>query len=225
MIKFSIMKKIITILTALALMLSIASCRKKDGNNAVSPTAAPSVTTSDNMAGDSKGEVKVGYKVVGEDLIFTINCKVPLETDAWVGICSKGSFLYENDADEAEFSYGYYEERETNSDEYVFKVSFSDLDDGEYTIVFCNSDNSGYVIASWGLKISGSKASIDFSGFKVNAKPADINETESPVSPVDDPDDDPESGDAEDTGTDSDDDDDQEDHDDPGGPDEQEEDE
>lgn len=219
------MKRIITIIAAFALTITFASCRKKDGNTSVSGTAAPSVTTSDNMAGDTKGNVKVGYKIEGEELIFSINCKVPLETDAWVGICSKGSFLYENDADEAEFSYAYYEERESDNDVYVFKVSFSDLDDGDYTVVFCNSDNSGYVIASWSLKITGGKASVDLSGLKVNEKPENIKGTESPASPVDDPDDDPESGDAEETGTYSDDDDDQEDHDDPGGPDEQEEDE
>ena len=218
------MKKIITLLTALALAVTFASCRKKDGNAAASGAAGSAVTTSDNKAGDAKGEVKVGYKIEGEELVFNISCKVPLETDAWVGICSKGDFLYEIDADEAEFSYAYYEERESAGDDYIFKVAFSDLDDGDYTVVFCNTDNSGYVIASWGLKITDEKASVDFSGFKVNAKPANIKETESPVSPVDDDDDDPDIYDDGTPGTEAEDDG-QEGQDAPDGPDDQEEDE
>lgn len=176
---------------ALAIAMSFAACAKKTAPADASDASAPAVTTSDNKAGDSKGDVKVEYSIDGEFLVFKIDCKVLIETDAWVGICKKGNYIYEDDADDAEFAYSYYEDRESDSEPYCFKVAYTDLDDGNYSVVFCNTDNTGYVIASWTLVLKNAKPTIDYSDFKVNQKPANINGTESPAATVEDEEDDP----------------------------------
>ena len=96
----------------------------------------------------------------------------------------------EDDADDAEFSYAYFEERDSEEDPYCFKVAFNDMDDGEYTVVLCNTDNSGYVVASWDLTLKSSAPSIDYSNLRVNQKPANLKPPEDPAYQDDDDDDD-----------------------------------
>lgn len=180
-----IMKKTLAILLAFAMTMSLASCKKKepvvtDANGSVITT-----TTGKNKASD----VQIQHSIDGEYLVFKVSGKLQLEIDAWIGICIKGSYVYEDDADDSGISYNYFEERQTETEDYVFKIAYAGIEDGEYTMVLCDTDNAGYVMASWSLVLKGGKPTIDFSNFKINERPAGIDTTENPAYQEDDDDD------------------------------------
>ena len=179
-----IMKKIFTITIALALALSFASCKKAapEESKIISGPVNVSVNeTGASAAGKQSGSIKIDHSFDGDFLIFTVRCDFTLESDAWVGICSKGDYIYEDDADDAEFSYSYYEDRESEDDPYVFKIAINDMDDAEYSVVLCDTDNNGYVIASWNVTLSGGAATVDYSKFKINEKPKVTKPAEEPA--------------------------------------------
>lgn len=178
-----IMKKFFTILTALITALSLASCKKEQAAvNNISGSVSVSVdSTGASAAGNKSGSIKVDHAVDGDFLVFTVRCNFALESDAWVGICSKGDYIYEDDADDAEFSYSYYEDRESDDDPYVFKVAINDMDSAEYSVVLCDTDNNGYVIASWHVTLANGKATVDYTNFKINEKPANMKPAEEPA--------------------------------------------
>lgn len=181
------MKKILALTLILAMTASLAACNK---DTAVSDTTAgTSVTNADGtpkVTSDSKTIAKqIDCRIEGSNLIFTVSSKIALEVDAWIGICEKGSYVFEEDADDAGVNYGYYNERESESEDYVFEVETGGIEDGEYTMVLCNTENAGYVMASWVLTLKGGKPSVDLSGFKLNPKPANIPTPAEPAEPVD----------------------------------------
>ena len=177
------MKKILTITIALATVLSLASCKKAEtGDKDISGSVSVSVDgTGASASGNKSGKIKIDHTVDGDFLVFTVSCDFNLESDAWVGICAKGDYVYEDDADDAEFTYSYYEDRQSEEDPYIFKVAFNDMDDAEYTVVLCDTDNNGYVIASWNVTLSGGKATVDYKNFKINQKPAETKPVEEPA--------------------------------------------
>ncbi|MBP5775307.1 MAG: hypothetical protein J6W36_06385 [Clostridiales bacterium] len=178
------MKKTLTILIALATALSFASCKKAapdESKNISGPVSVSVNGTGASAAGKQSGNIKVDHTVDGDFLVFKVSCNFALESDAWVGICAKGDYLYEDDADDAEFSYSYYEDRQSEDEPYIFKIDFNDMDDATYSVVLCDTDNNGYVIASWHVTLSGGKATVDYSNFKINEKPAVTKPAEEPA--------------------------------------------
>ena len=119
------------------------------------------------------------------DIIFTLSGSIKLETDGWIGICPNGNYVYEDDADNAGLTYDFFEERDSESDPYVFKVAYEGLEDGSYTMVLCDTDNSGYVMASWPLTIKDGKPAVDLSHFSLNPEPAGMPPKQSPAETVD----------------------------------------
>ena len=187
------MKKIITTIVALAMVLSLSGCKKPDpsgdngsgsGNGNGNGVKIGKTAGSDNTAPEGRaGDVKAKIIIETDYLVFKIDSKIPLESDAWTGICPKGSYVYEDDADEAEISYSYCENRQSENDKYIFRVDYNDIEDGEYTIVLCNTDNSGYVVASWNLSIKNGKPEVDKSSVTVYPKPANLKPAEDPANP------------------------------------------
>jgi hypothetical protein len=193
-VRILIMKKaILTSVVALAVALSLAACKKAPSGNSEGPsggTAGPSVTNT-SVSGQTENTAapdQIRYSVEGKYIIFKVSKKISLETDAWIGICLKGDYVYEEDADDNQYTYAFFDDSSSDASDYSFKVSAEDLEDGEYSMVLCNTDNSGYVIASWGLVIKNGTPEVDYSIFKINQKPNNIDGTESPAQTVEDDD-------------------------------------
>lgn len=193
------MKKILSLAIALAITMSFASCAGKapsgNGGTENAGVSGPNGTTA-----DSKEVAKIiNCKEENDYLVFTVSKSLPLTEDSWLGICEKGDYVLEDDADDAGVTYTYSEERETENEDYVFKLTYSGLEDGEYTMVLCDTDNNGYVMASWRLTLKDEKPAVDLSGFKINPRPADLPTPAAPAEPVapDDTDDDFDEGEYE----------------------------
>ncbi len=179
-----VMKKILIAFVALSMTISLAACKKNEPV-ATDANGAPVATAASQGKGQGTGasqpsDVQLEHSVDGEYLVFKLSSKVKLEVDAWIGICNKGNFIHEEDADNEGLTYAYYDARESETEDYIFRVGFADLSDGEYTMVLCDTDNAGYVIASWALTIKDGKPTLDYSGLKINEKPADYK----PVDPA-----------------------------------------
>ena len=194
-VRILIMKKaILTSVVALAVALSLAACKKAPSGSSEGPsggTAGPSVTNT-SVSGQTENTAapdQIRYSVEGKYIIFKVSKKISLETDAWIGICLKGVYVYEEDADDNQYTYAFFDDSRSDASDYSFKVSAEGLEDGEYSMVLCNTDNTGYVIASWGLVIKNGTPEVDYSIFKINQKPKNIGETESPAEPAEDDDD------------------------------------
>ena len=193
-VKILIMKKaILTSVVALAVALSLAACKKAPSGSSESPsggTADPSVTNA-SVSGQTENTAapdQIRYSVEGKYIIFNVSKEISLETDAWIGICLKGDYVYEEDADDNQYTYAFFDDSSSDASDYCFKVSAEDIEDGEYSMVLCNTDNTGYVIASWGLVIKNGTPEVDYSVFKINQKPKNIDGTESPAQTVEDDD-------------------------------------
>ena len=181
------MKKILATALALAMLFPLSSCGKKttdrsnlpgNGNRAVSEKAG--------AADDNAAAAKlISFTIENGDIVFTLSGSLELEADSWIGICPKENYVYEDEADNAGLTYDFFEERDSESDPFVFKVAYEGLEDGEYTMVLCDTDNAGYVMASWPLTIKGGKPEVDLSGFSINPKPAGMPPKENPAETVD----------------------------------------
>ena len=174
--------------------LSLAACKKAPSGSSEGSsggTAGPGGTNA-SVSGQTENKAapdQIRYTVEGKYIIFKVSKKIDLETDAWIGICLKGDYVYEEDADDNQYTYAFFDESNSDASDYYFKVSAEDIEDGEYSMVLCNTDNTGYVVASWGLTIKNGKPEVDYSVFKINQKPKNIGETESPAEPAEDDDD------------------------------------
>ena len=177
------MKKILSLTMVLAMALSFAACGSKapDGNGSV----GNNVSVPAGKAADSKDAKLISYKEEDGELIFTLDKSIPLTEDSWLGICEKGNYVLEDDADDAGIAYSYFEDRDSGNEDYVFKIAYAGFEDGEYTMVLCDTDNKGYVMASWTLTLKNEKPSVDLSGFKISPRPADLPTPAAPAENVD----------------------------------------
>lgn len=185
--------RILTAIFLLAITLSLAACGKassggaEGSSNVTGGQADPNVSVPAQSGTAVPGQIT--YTVDGKHIIFKVSKQISLEIDAWIGICLKGDYVYEEDADDNQFTYSFFDESRSDASDYYFKVSVEDIEDGRYSMVLCNTDNSGYVVASWDVIIKNGKPEVDYSGFKINQKPADIGETQAPAVPAEDDDD------------------------------------
>ena len=193
MLELLIMKKrILTSVIVLAMAFSLAACKKASSGSSEDSTDS-SGSTNVSVSEQTKNTAvpdQIRYAVDGKNIIFKVSKKISLETDAWIGICLKGNYVYEEDADDNQYTYSFFDEEQSDTSDYYFKVSIEDIEDGEYSMVLCSTDNVGYVVASWGLTIRSGKPEVDYSSFKINQQPKDIGETEAPAGHVEDDEDD-----------------------------------
>ncbi|MBO4681939.1 MAG: hypothetical protein J5623_08625 [Clostridiales bacterium] len=184
-------KRLLTSIVLLAMAFSLTSCKKAPSGDSGATGSSGSATGSVSVATENTAVPdQIKFAVDGKYIIFRVSKKISLETDAWIGICLKGDYVYEEDADDNQFTYSFFDEGQSDASDYYFKVSVEDIEDGEYSMVLCSTDNVGYVVASWGLTIRNGKPEVDYSIFKINQKPKDIGETEAPAGHVEDEEDD-----------------------------------
>lgn len=180
-------KKILTLILAMTMTFSMAACKKASSGDAGVSGASGSLAGSGPSATENTAVPdQIRFAVDGKFIVFKVSKKIALETDAWLGVCLKGDYVYEEDADDNQYTYAFFDEGLSDSSDYYFKVSVEDIEDGEYSMVLCDTDNVGYVVASWGLNIRSGKPEVDYSIFKINQKPKDIGEKEPPAGHVDD---------------------------------------
>lgn len=175
------MKKFLVLAVAAAMTLSLAACGKAKPEPAVTNADGTPKAAFENKASSKQ----IGCRIEGTDLIFTVSRSLPLGTDAWIGICEKGDYVLEDDADDAGVTYSYFEERETEDEDYVFKVGTEGLEDALYTMVLCDTENGGYVMASWSMTLKDGKPSADLSDLRFNQKPSNIPAPKEPAEQVD----------------------------------------
>ena len=187
-------KKILTLILALSMAFSMAACKKASSGDAGTQGASGNSGSANGSNASATRNTavpdQIRFAVDGKYIIFKVSKKISLETDAWLGVCLKGDYVYEEDADDNQFTYAFFDEGLSDASDYYFKVSVEDIEDGEYSMVLCDTDNVGYVVASWGLNIRSGKPEVDYSIFKINQKPKDIGETEAPAGHVEDDEDD-----------------------------------
>ena len=186
-VKIVHMKKMLTTLLAVAMAVSLASCTKKQpSQSSISGSGTQAVSGSSGVkAGSNTSSVPVSYTIENGDIIFTVSGTLGLADDSWIGICAKGSYVYEDDADDASVTYSFFEERESENDDFVFKIMYEGVEDGDYTMVLCDTDNEGYVMASWPLSIRNGTPAVDLSGSSLNPKPEGMPPKTDPAESVD----------------------------------------
>ena len=180
------MKKKIIAALMLAMAMSLTACGGRSGDSNGSGKNE-SREEKDDKKEDKKDDKKddsssgkeggtsfcsMGYEADGDDVVFTIRTKAWLCSDAWLGICPDDYYVTESDADSVDeiyaYSENYYDEdgyHDEDMTEYIFVMDseFGSIEKGTYTMVLCNCDGDGDIIAQWAFKYKGDgKFSIDF---------------------------------------------------------------
>lgn len=172
------MKKKIVLLLAATMVLACTACGgKTDGptaeiNNGSANTAptveseattnnADSNTTDSNSAGGGLFTSDLEYALSpGGAVLFMLNTTADMKENAWLGICPKGDYKTEVEADDVDIYYAYPSnywdengERDANNTYYEFEYQRDGwgVENGEYTLVLCDRDDEGEVVAQWNL--------------------------------------------------------------------------
>jgi predicted small lipoprotein YifL len=166
------MKKLIALFLVVVMVLSFAACGKKDTpKDEASQTQATEGSKDTTKADESVADI--GVTVIHKDgkTIFTVDQRLGIKQDAWVGFCpGTEGYVNEADADANQVAYAYTGYDEGN-DTYNFEFdddTISGLGDGDYVVVVCDSDAEGKVILYIPAVIQGSKVTCDFSKAVIN---------------------------------------------------------
>ena len=169
------MKKAVALLIACAISLTLFGCGKKAENKSGNDQAEEETTQAADKDDDesSESDTNVKFSQKGDKTVFTIEADFGLQQDAWLGFCpgTKG-YTKEADADEFDVLYTYYEENSSGKN-YIFQfdtASIDALDDGDYVLVLCDSDdeNVGKVVFYIPAKLDGSKVTLDYDKIVIN---------------------------------------------------------
>ena len=158
------MKKIIPLLLALTMVLSLAACGKKPAETPES--SSESGNTQNQTAGNSGSAPKdaetdktklgeaIAYRVDSEGhIIISVKTSANIKSGSgWIGICPLGVYLTEEAADAADVYYEYFDasyDKEWFDGVYTFVLQDDMIDPATYTMVLCDDDDSGSVIGQW----------------------------------------------------------------------------
>lgn len=173
------MKKLCALVLTAAMLLSFAACAKKDTSKDTKATEAEqsqaAADDKDNGDAGKAADAGVEFAQKGGKIVFTVDSKLALLQDAWLGFCpgTKG-FTKEGDADEVDVLYAYIANGDkADGDNYLFEFEndqIDGLDDGDYVMVLCDSDDEsvGKVLLYIPAKISGSNVTLDYDKIVVN---------------------------------------------------------
>ena len=169
------MKKVVALLMVCALSLALFGCGKATGNKGGDDTTKAAAQPADDGDSTSAGADDVKFSQKGDKTVFTVDSGIALQQDAWLGFCpgTKG-FVKEMDADEFDVLYAYTTEDENNNGgDYIFEFdndSIDALDDGDYILVLCDSDdeNVGKVVLYIPAKLDGAKVTLNYDKLVVN---------------------------------------------------------
>ena len=170
------MKRIITILLSVMLILSLSACGSSEKEPATNTdNNQTAVNTNDASKVDPAFAKVMSTSTDGEYLVVTVSEDAGImDESAWVGLVPAGTYYaLEKDADEADVYYVYAEIREEGKP-YVFRCNFAEVADGEYSLILTSSDNGdvGYVIAQVAVEKKGSDLTFNYEKSTVNSAPA-----------------------------------------------------
>lgn len=168
------MKKIITLIIAVVMAVSLTACGSSDKPS--SQESKPAVSTQETQ---QLNPVEKVFKTAtssrtGAYATITLSADVKLDdTSAWLGLCPAGkTHITEAEADDVDIIWFAYEGRNEN-DPYVFSCDFSEVEDGTYALVVTSSDDEaiGYVVLQLLMTKEGEKLTFDYTDAKLNTAP------------------------------------------------------
>ena len=168
------MKRVIALVMVCAMSFAFWGCGKKDESKSSGATEA--TTHAADQGGKEATDLdNVTFTQKDNMLVFSVNSELLLKQDAWLGFCpGTNSFVKEADADEVDVLYSYIANGDKqDGEDYLFEFgldSIGGLDDGDYVMVLCDSDDEtvGKVLLYIPCKISGTTVNLDFDKIVVN---------------------------------------------------------
>lgn len=167
------MKKKLVLAMTLTMIMACTGCGKtedttvvmsNDANQTAVESSVEAKTEVDNNTGaaDANKAVDIEYaeNAMGS-VLFMLNTTAELHENAWLGICPRGDYKTEVDADDVDIYYAYPsyflgEDGEINpmNTYYEFEYNISDwgVEPGQYTLVLCDDDNEGNVVEQWDVE-------------------------------------------------------------------------
>ena len=166
------MKKAVALVVLCAMALSLFGCAKKDADSGKSGRDGDKQKTEDVQDDAYSEESVVGFSSKGGTIVFNVDGGFDLYEDAWLGFCTgtKG-FKDEVDADEYDVAYTYFDAEKSTASKYVFEFEkdyVGSLEDGNYIVVLCDSDDEGKVILYFPAVKNGDDIKCDFDKITIN---------------------------------------------------------
>jgi len=170
------MKRLVALVIAGAMSLALFGCGKTNngGKSGNDDGDKPKTTTAGAEIDSVTEDVGVDFRQKGQKAVFKVDGSLDLAEDAWMGFIpgTKG-FKKEVDADELDVLYSYNCDDERKSgDQYVFEFdndSIEALDDGDYIIVLCNTDeDTGKVLLYFPATLDGPDVTPNFDKIVIN---------------------------------------------------------
>ena len=183
------MKKILSLILALAMVLSLAACGASEApdpvptdpaQNAATDTADTTDTTPTDSTPATVNPVELLFypatsPATGAYATIKISADVKLDDEsAWLGLCPTGKdYITEAEADDVDVIWFNPDARE-DGDPAVFACDFESVEDGTYAVVVATSDdeNVGYIVIQLEMTKNGDSISFDYSNAKLNERPA-----------------------------------------------------
>lgn len=172
------MKKKFVLLMTVAVVASLTGCglTLRDNNSNVREE-----DSEDKDSDDDDENEDIPLTVTSEDgeATFIVDVDERLASDAWLGICEEGEYVYEADADDYDMVYAYPEnyydeDGNINYGPYTYSFDYSGLDDGDYTLVLANTDAEGYIVFYAPCTIKNDKLKVKTDKIVYNSCPDDV---------------------------------------------------
>ena len=165
------MKKVLAFVLAFVLVLAVSGCGKKENSGNSQSAAGGNNEAGNAVAGNN--EAGLFFSSAGDMISFRVASQIKLNEDAWLGfIPGNVKYKEEAEADEYDVLYAYIcNEDKKEAEDYRFEFSLEQidgLDDGDYTIVLCDSDSEGKVVLYFPAAVKGSVVTPDFDKLTMN---------------------------------------------------------
>lgn len=167
------MKKKLSVVLMVVVLLTMTACGTKTNSEEGKTTTNSSngqVNVGTNSVSDVfQPETSANYATVKVDSKIKMD-----DTSAWLGLVPSGKdYITELEADEVDIIWWSLESREEETDPYVWKCNFEDVEDGKYDVVIATSDdeNVGYVVIQLSVEKKGDNIKFDLSNAKIKERP------------------------------------------------------
>ena len=178
------MKKILPIVLAVILSVSIVGCGEQQNNaNPQGNSTNTSQTTQNGQNGQgtiAPNPVELAFHPAtspdaGAYATIKVSADIKFDDEtAWLGLCPAGKdYVTEQEADDVDVIWYNADATESETDPHVFACDFSDVDDGTYALVVTSSDdeNVGYVIIQLEMTKKGETLTFNYDNAKIKERP------------------------------------------------------
>ena len=178
------MKKILPIVLAVILSVSIVGCGKQQNNANPQGNSTNTSQTTQNGQNDqgtiAPNPVELAFHPAtspdaGAYATIKVSADIKFDDEtAWLGLCPAGKdYVTEQEADDVDVIWYNADATESETDPHVFACDFSDVDDGTYALVVTSSDdeNVGYVIIQLEMTKKGETLTFNYDNAKIKERP------------------------------------------------------